>query len=394
MNILKKSYKNNIWKTGMIMWVNQDYLLFWITVIYMIYMGLNLIEVSTVISSWLIVSSIWQIPWWVFADKFWYKTSIIIWLFFTISWIAIFAFADSIFLFILWYSINGFWAAMIWGADQALLYESLLEKKKEKDFKKILSKISFYMNFVALFLCALWWLFYSYFSPQTPFLIQIFINIFWLFLAFSLKSTKIQKQEKNIISQIKSSFKYAFTKKDFSKIFIFSAIIWSISITTNQFLEPFYKSLEIDEKFFWLLGSIAFVFWWLGSLFSTKLWKIFSIDHYLVLHASVFSLFLLILTKISSIPIIIIIISALFFLRWLYVPTISTYINDKVSSDKRATMLSINSQFLYITSSISLFWIWYLAEKNWLHTAFFWISILSLIFLILYILNLREVKVK
>jgi len=394
MTILNKSYKNNIWKTWIIMWVNQDYLLFWISVIYMIFMGLNLIEISTVISSWLIISSIWQIPWWVFADKFWYKTSIIIWLILTIFWMSIFAFSNWFFMFALWYSINWFWAAMIWWADQALVYESLLEKNKEKDFKKIISKISFYMNFSALFLCALWWLFYSYFSPQIPFIIQIFINIVWLFLAISLKPTKIQKQNKTIILQIKESFKYAFTKKDFSKIFIFSAIIWSISITTNQFLQPFYKSIEIDEKFFWILASLSFLFWWLGSLFSTKLWKIFSIDHYLVLHASVFSLLLLILTKFSNIPIIVIIISALFFLRWLYVPTISTYINEKVSSDKRATMLSINSQFLYITSSFSLFWIWYLAENYWLHTAFFWISILSLIFLILYILNLREVKTK
>jgi len=392
--VIRKSYKNNIWKTGIIMWVNQDYLLFWISVIYMIFKWLNLIDISVVISSWLIISSLWQIPGWIFADKFWYKTSIIIWLILTIFWISIFAFSSTFYMFALWYSINWFWAAIIWWADQALIYESLLEKKKEKEFKIVISKISFYMNFTALFLCALWWLFYSYFSPQTPFIIQIFINLLGLLLAILLKPTKIYKQDETIISQIKQSFNYAFTKKDFSKIFIFSAIIWSISITTNQFLQPFYKSINIDEKFFWLLASLSFLFWWLGSLFSTKLWKIFSIDHYLVLHASVFSLLLLILTKFSSIPIVIIIISALFFLRGLYVPTISTYINEKVSSDKRATMLSINSQFLYITSSVSLLLIWYLAENNWLNTAFLWISILSLTFLILYILNLREVKTK
>ena len=392
--MIRKSYKNNIWKTGIIMWVNQDYLLFWISVIYMIFKWLNLIDISVVISSWLIISSLWQIPGWIFADKFWYKTSIIIWLILTIFWISIFAFSSTFYMFALWYSINWFWAAIIWWADQALIYESLLEKKKEKEFKIVISKISFYMNFTALFLCALWWLFYSYFSPQTPFIIQIFINLLGLLLAILLKPTKIYKQDETIISQIKQSFNYAFTKKDFSKIFIFSAIIWSISITTNQFLQPFYKSINIDEKFFWLLASLSFLFWWLGSLFSTKLWKIFSIDHYLVLHASVFSLLLLILTKFSSIPIVIIIISALFFLRGLYVPTISTYINEKVSSDKRATMLSINSQFLYITSSVSLLLIWYLAENNWLNTAFLWISILSLTFLILYILNLREVKTK
>jgi hypothetical protein len=75
-------------------------------------------------------------------------------------------------------------------------------------------------------------------------------------------------------------------------------------------------------------------------------------------------------------------------------PTISTYINNKVTSDKRATMLSVNSQLLYITSSLFLFWIWYLAEKYSLSFAFFWISILSMLVLLIYILSLGKVEVE
>lgn len=394
MNIVKKSFKNNIWKTWFIIWTNQDHILFWVYVIYMLFMWLSITQVSMVLSSWLILSSIWQIPGWVFADKFWYKTSIIIGLIINIIWISIFAFANNFFLFIIWYSINWFWAAMIWWADQALVYESLLEEKKEIYFKDIIWKVYFYINFSALILCSLGWFLYSYISPQTPFIIQIIINILWLIIAISLKSTAVRKQKGKIILQIKDSFNYAFKKANFSKIFIFSALIWSISIITNQFLQPFYKSLFIDEKYFWLIASLSFLFWSLGSLFSSRLWKLFSIDHYLVLHASVFSLSLLVLYKFSSILLLIIIISILFFLRWLYVPTISTYINEKVPSEKRATMLSVNSQFLYIISSLLLFWIWYIAENYWLSLAFFWISILSLLFLIIYILNLRKVNVE
>ena len=394
MNYISKTYNNNIWKTGFIMWTTQDYLIFWVYIIYMLYMWLSISEVSIVVSIRLIVSSVWQIPWWVFADKYWYKTSIVIGLIIIVIGIIIFTFANSFLLFAIWYSLWWFWYAMVSWADQALIYEGMLEEKKEKKFKEIIWKIYFYMNISALILCSLWWFLYSYISPQAPFIIQIWINTSWLIIALFLKSPPIKVKKQKIMNQIIESMKYAFTKWNFSKIFIFSAIIWSIAITTNQFLQPFYQSINIDEKYFWLLASLSFLFWWLWSLYSEKLWKLFSIDHYLVLHASVFSLFLIILHKISNIPIVIVIISVLFFLIWLYMPTISTYINNKVPSDKRATMLSINSQLLFVTSSLSLFGIWYIAEEYSLSLAFFGISILSMIFLIVYILSLRKVEVE
>ena len=388
------SYKNNIWKTWFIMWANQDHIIFWVYIIYMLFIWLSITEVSVVVSAWLIISSIWQIPWGIFADKYWYKTSIVIGLFIMLVWMIIFAFANSFILFAIWYSLNWFWSAMVWWADQALLYESMLQEKQEKNFKKVIGKIYSYINFTAIILCSLWWILYAQISPQTPFIIQIWISTLSLIVGLFLKSTPIRFKKQKVMGQITSSFKFALTRENFSKIFIFSAIIWSISITTNQFLQPFYQSINIDEKYFWLMASLSFLFWWLGSLYSNRLWKLFSIDHYLVLHASVFSLFLIILHKISNIPITVIIIAILFFLRWIYMPTISTFINNKVPSDKRATMLSINSQILFIASSLSLFGVWYIAENYSISLAFFWISILSIVFLIIYIFSLRKVKIE
>lgn len=393
-NIFKKSYKNNIWKLWGIMWSNQDHILFWVYVIYMISSWLTLTDISIIISSWLVVSSIWQIPWWIFADKFWYKTSILIGLILTVLWMSVFITVWWFIWFLVGYSINWFWSAMIGWADQALFYESMLKNKEEQHFKKVLWKVLFYIHMSALILCTLWWILYSYISPQTPFYIQIWINVIALFLAISLKWNSLITHQENTLNQLKKSFHYAFWRVNFSKIFIFSAIIWSISIITNQFLQPYYKSLEIDEKFFWAIASISFLFWWLGSLYSSKFWKIFSVDHYLVLHASVFTFLLLILQKITYVPVIVCIVFVLFFLRGLYTPTISTYINSKVDSNNRATMLSMNAQLLYIMASLSLFWIWYIADNQWITNAFFGIALLSMLFLIIYILSLREVKLE
>jgi len=96
--------------------------------------------------------------------------------------------------------------------------------------------------------------------------------------------------------------------------------------------------------------------------------------------------------KTESIFFIIPIIGVFYFLRGLYSPTVSTFINEKVSSSNRATMLSINSQVLTLVSSISLIFGGVIADKYGLSTTFFAISVASLVFLILYVLSLRTVK--
>jgi len=111
-----------------------------------------------------------------------------------------------------------------------------------------------------------------------------------------------------------------------------------------------------------------------------------------VLHAAVFGLFLVLMQRIDSIYYIFPVLAVFYFLRGLYAPTVSTYINDKVSSDKRATMLSINKQFLTVIAAISVSGLGLVAENYGLQQVFFVISVLSSLFLIFYVLSVRTLK--
>lgn len=71
--MIQKKHTNNVWKTGIVMATTQNYLLFGVYVIYMLFIGLSITEVSIVISFWLILSSIGQIPAGIFADRYGYK---------------------------------------------------------------------------------------------------------------------------------------------------------------------------------------------------------------------------------------------------------------------------------------------------------------------------------
>ncbi len=77
-------------------------------VIFMLFVGLSLSEVSIVISSYLIVSAIGQIPAGIFADRHGYKTSLIIGSLIYLCGTLFFAFAQDFYWFLIGYSLMGF----------------------------------------------------------------------------------------------------------------------------------------------------------------------------------------------------------------------------------------------------------------------------------------------
>ena len=181
-------YKYNIWKIWLIQGLSNDYLLWWIFVAYMLKNGLSLTEISVVISAWLAFATLWQIPWWLFADNYWYKTSIVCWSVLTLIWITVFAYSTDFIWFFIWYSVYWFGSAFIKWADQALIYEGLKQDKQDNIFKKIIWKIHFNLNMYAMIATISWWLLYSYISPETPFLVQIWLSSIALLLAIMIKS--------------------------------------------------------------------------------------------------------------------------------------------------------------------------------------------------------------
>ncbi len=387
-----KSFRPNIWKTGLVMSTSEDVLLFGVYVLFMLFKGLSIADVSFVISVWLIVSSLGQIPAGVFADRFGFKKSMVIGSFINLLGTAIFAFSGVMLSFAIGYALMGFGRSMISGADNAMVYESLKKHNQEKSFKKIMGKIVWWKNIYAVFASILGAVLYAKYSEISPFVAQVGMAGIAFFATLSLKNISVKPQKLSPINQLRKSIKYCFGKKNFSKIFIFSGIIGSISITTFQYLQPLYKSLLIPEVYFGVFAAVAFLLRGIGGWYSDKLGKLFSVDHYLVLHASVFALLLILIQRLDIITVILAALCIMNFLRGLYAPTISNFINTKVSTEFRATALSMNSQVLFLTSALSMLLMGKIATVYDLKTVFFAISILSIVFLISYVVSLKKVE--
>ena len=69
----KQTYVSNNWKIGAAMVANDSTFTIGVFVIFMLFIGLSHTEVSIVISSYLILSSIGQVPSGIFADRYGYK---------------------------------------------------------------------------------------------------------------------------------------------------------------------------------------------------------------------------------------------------------------------------------------------------------------------------------
>jgi len=360
-------------------------------VIFMLFLQLSLHKVSIVISVWLLFSSIGQIPSGIFADRHGYKSSLIIGSLFFLGGTTFFAFAQNFYWFLAGYAFMGFGSAMKQGADHALLYESLKADGKQDSFKKIVGQLDLYISIFLVAAAIIGGYMYSI-SERLPFYAEIVIVTISILVIASLSEPKKEGKHTPVWGQIKSSLKQAFQTPNFSKIFIFSALIGSISITAFQYLWPLYKSLGISEVYFGFIAAGGMMLRGIGAWSAERVGKMFSIDKYMVLHASIFGLFLILLQRTSALLFVFPIIAVFWFLRGLYAPTVSTYINEKADSSNRATMLSINSQLLTVISSISLLFTGYIADKYDLATTFFAISIASILFLILYVLTLRTVE--
>lgn len=361
-----------------------------IFLVYMLALGLNLSQASLGISSWLLAQSAGGILTGIFADRYGHKKAMIGG---TIIFLAgtLFLTAGSSFLCILiGFFLRGLGFSTKQGSVGAYIYEYLKKQGEEEQFKKIVSNMDFSINILWIIISILGGLLFVV-NIRFPFYAETILSISCLFAIISLKDIRLTAIKESLFQQIATSLSYAFSTPQFSKVFFFSSLIGSIALITIQYLQPLYRLLHIPDAFFGILAAASFLTRGAGSWHSNNLGKLFSIDKYLVLHAITFSLFLLLIERAHITILVLPIIGVFYFLRGLYGPTISTYINDKVPSEKRATMLALNNQLLSIVTAVALAITGYTAQVFGLPATFFTISIASMLFLLLYVLSLRTV---
>ena len=326
-----------------------------------------------------------EIPTEAIADYFGRKTSLIISAFTHAIAAIIYAAFPSFFLFILAEIIWALGVALMSGADQALVYDSLKKLKKEKTSKKVFGRVTSF-DVTALMIAApigsiiatVFGLRYTMLFMAIPFFIASFISLF-----FKEPVTQKKAKPKNYLKTMIEGVKY-FKSHAVLRILAFdlisNTVLWFFIIWTYQ---PLLTQLGVPILFFGLVqAGIAGVqipvmnnFNRLEKLFGSKKGLIFWSA--LLIGVSYF-----LLGFITYLPIVILLFFVIVGFGGPREVLFKNYMNKHIKSDTRATVLSTVSMLEKLCFAVTYPIVGLLVEWS-LNTTFVILGICVLFFAVI-----------
>ncbi|MDP8209881.1 MAG: MFS transporter [Candidatus Stygibacter australis] len=245
------------------------------------------------------------------------------------------------------------------GSDTSLLYESLVKLDRKKEFQTIMGKtmsVVFIGQGVGAVISSLLYKI----NPLIPFIISLGFLVVAMIISSLFHDQGRQKSSGSYLSHILQSSKEVFTKKRILWALGFAIIMGIASRSSFWLYQPYFQAVKLDVAWY----GVAFLFFNLAAAFSS---------HYLVnkfkeirprrlLLALLFIMGLSFLLPALHPAIYLIPVFALQqFVRGLYNPTMSFYINHQVEDHNRATVSSMVSMAaslgFAIFSPLSGYWL-------------------------------------
>ena len=332
-----------IYIIGSLMWGR-----FFIPVLALFYIASQVtIEQFTIIMAiFSLTTLLLDIPTGVIADLFGKKKTLLISRFLYIAEIFLIAFFNGFWIFLIAKIISGIGVSLSSGTSQSLLYDTLKVQKREKEHKKISGNLETITNISMAFVFIIGAYLFSI-NTKLPAIASLPLIILGFILTFFIKEPPIKRKEftmDNSISHFKESLK-CFKKDNFVKYLAFFSFFTAATINIVLNLSsPYFKEILIP---IYLIGTIAFI----GSMttaFSSK--NAHKLERKIGEKYSILLIQILVIMGIILMSLILPYWGVLFYLiiclaSGFYNIVINDYINKRIESEYRATILSIKSMF-------------------------------------------------
>ena len=314
--------------------------------------GLSLSEVMILQAIYSIAVALFEIPSGYIADVFGRKKTIILSTIFCFVGYLIFSSYSNFYLFAIAEIFVGIGGSLMSGADSALIYDTLLESKREESYTKIEGKNYAIGNFSES-IAGVFGGFLAVSSIYMPVYVQTIVLFFSIPIAFSLVEPTINRVNKKIFSFKSITSIVKFSMIDHLKLkwlIIYSSVMGLGTLSMAWFAQPFFKEINLPLIYFGVL--------WAGLNFSAGITSFNS--HYFYKNKGYKILIILSLLMSSSFLILgfnssllgLLFIFFIYLLRGIITPILRTEININTSSNKRATVLSIRSFIIRISFAI------------------------------------------
>ena len=352
--------------------------------------GLSLSKVMILQSVYSISVALFEIPSGYIADIFGRKKAIIISTILSFIGYVLFSFFSDFTVFIIAEILIGVGGSLMSGSDSAIIYDTLIENNNKKKYTKVEGKNYAIGNFSEAIAGILGGILAAS-SIYYPVYIQTIILSFSIPIAFSIIEPKInntytKKKDLKIRNILKNTLFY---DKKLKWLIIFSATMGVATLSIAWFCQPFFKSINIPIVYFGLIWAILNLSVGITSYNSYRIEKNMSPIKIMTIISILMPICFFFISVVNSIFSLLFIL-LIYLIRGIVTPLLRNYINIEISSEKRATVLSIRSFFIRIAFASTAPLFAYFAENTSINYVFYLLSIIITFFAFLSVYKLSR----
>ena len=335
-----------------------------------------------------------EIPSGMLADIWGRKRTLVIGALFGFLGYSIYSFSSGFFGFLLAEIILGIGQSCISGTDTAMLYDTMLAMNKQEKYLKIEGQMTSVGNFAEA-LAGIAGGLLAVISPRFPFMCQAVIALIAIPAALMLVEPKLHSSfKKPDVKDIISTFRNTlFGRKELLQNIMLSSVIGASTLTMAWFVQPFFKNISIPVAVYGILWTCLNATVGFSALLAYKIERKLGETKVVTLIVIVTTLTYITLYFSQSFWMLGVIL-VFYIIRGIATPILKDYINKLISSETRASVLSLRNLIIRGIFSTLAPIIGYLADKVSLQIAFLMAGltffIFSLPFLIMYWLPSKE----
>ncbi len=272
----------------------------------------------------------------------------------------IYCFTGGFWGFLMAEVVLGMGQSLISGADSAMLYDSLLNQQKSKEYLKYEGRMTSVGNFAEAAAGILGGLLASI-TLRTPFFFQTGVAFLGIPAALMLiEPERYEKVKKLTFKHILSVVRFSvITDKYISRNIFFSAIIGTATLTMAWFVQPYFSLVEVPISLFGVLWTLLNLSVGLTAIYAYRIEKTLGKRTVLVIIAVFIPLGYFLLSYFNA-RWAILFIFLFYLVRGFASPILKDHINRGTSSDIRATVLSMRNfliRFVFALTGPVLGWL-------------------------------------
>ena len=326
---------------------------------------LSLTQVMILQAIYSTVIVLFEIPSGFIADVFERKNIIFLSTIFSFFGYLIFSFFSGFYYFAIAQILVGIGGSLISGSDSSLIYDTLLELKKNETYTKIEGKNYAIGNFSES-IAAILGGYLALTSLSLPIYIQTTVLFFSIPISLTLvepctnKKNRVEKSIKSMIDIMKFAI---FKNKKIRYLIIYSSIMGFATLSMAWFVQPFLIEIHFYLGYYGILWAIFNFTAGITSYNAYKIYDKMKSYNLLIFISLIMSLsFIMLGLNITYLGLVFIFL--IYLIRGIVTPILRNEININIESNKRATVLSIRSMFIRLTFAILAPILAYISEIN------------------------------